>query len=169
MMTTSTTSEYIEHEHEHMNLLQPFYAVDPGIKKYVKKSVGYIVFPRIEKGAIGIGGAYGRGKVYARGAHTFGLIGYAELTQISAGLQLGGQSYSEIIFFENKKAFNKFKRGEIQLGAQASAVALKKGVSAKAVFKNGVAVVILKEEGLMGELSVGGQKLSYQHLHMHKK
>jgi len=160
-MVTTTTTEYYEYEREHENLLKPFYAMNPVIKKFVRKSVGYIIFPRIEKGAVGIGGAFGKGNVYEKIAHGHRLIGHSELTQLSAGLQLGGQSYSEIIFFENKKAFDKFKRGEIQLGAQASVVALRKGASANAVFKNGVAIVILKEKGLMGELSVGGQKLTF--------
>ena len=164
-MVTTTTTEYHDYEHEHESLLKPFYATDPTIKKYVRKSVGYVIYPRIEKGAVGIGGAFGKGNVYEKLAHAYKLIGHSELTQLSAGLQLGGQSYSEIIFFENKKAFNKFKRGEIQLGAQASVVALKKGASANAVFKNGVAIVILKEKGLMGELSVGGQKLTFVPLH----
>jgi lipid-binding SYLF domain-containing protein len=79
-------------------------------------------------------------------------------------LQLGGQSYSQIIFFGTKKAFDEFKRGETQLSANASAVILKKGKSHGATYKNGTAIVILKEKGLMGELSVGGQKLSYKPL-----
>ena len=151
----------VSNVHEEEDLLKPFYGVDPAIKKYLKKSMAYVVFPRIEKGAVGVGGAFGKGKVYAKGQNGYGLVGTAELKQLSAGLQLGAQTYSEVIFFQTHKAFNKFKRGETTLSAQASVVALKEGKSANTVFKNGVAIIVLKEKGLMGELSVGGQKLSY--------
>lgn len=152
---------YVEHEE---NLLRPYYTVNPAVKHYVNKAAAYVIFPRIEKGAVGVGGAYGKGKVYEKSPAGFVLVGTAELTQISAGLQLGGQSYSEIIFFETKKAFNHFKEGETQLNANASAVILKKGKAVNAVFKDGVAAVILKEKGLMGELAVGGQKLTFHPL-----
>jgi lipid-binding SYLF domain-containing protein len=110
------------------------------------------------KGAIGVGGAYGRGEVWEGGK----LVGYSTLTQASIGLALGGQSYTELIFFENKAALDRFKSGGFAFAAQASAVALKSGVSANAKYSDGVAVFTMGQTGLMYEASVGGQKFSFQ-------
>lgn len=130
---------------------------DPGTKKFFDESVGYAVFPTVGKGAIGIGGAYGRGELYEGGKMT----GYCAMTQASIGLALGGQAYTEFIFFETKDALNYFKSGNFAFAAQASAVALESGASANAKYANGVAVFTMSEAGLMYEASIGGQKFSY--------
>lgn len=119
---------------------------------------GYAVFPSIGKGAVGVGGAYGKGVLYERGS----AVGYCDLSQASIGLQLGGQAYTEIICFETKQAVDTFKQGNFRFDAQATAVALKSGVGANAKFVNDVAVFTMDEAGLMYEASVGGQKFSYQ-------
>ncbi len=121
-------------------------------------SPGYAVFPRIGKGAIGIGGAYGKGVLYEGGR----IVGYCDLTQATIGIQLGGQTYAEIIVFETPNAVRVFKNNRFQLGAQASAVALMSGVGANAKYTNGVAVFTMAESGLMYEASIGGQKFDYQ-------
>lgn len=118
----------------------------------------YAVFPTVGKGAIGIGGAYGKGVLYQGGA----VVGYCDLTQASIGLALGGQAYSEIIAFEHETASNRFKSGNFSFAAQATAVALKSGAGANAKYEDGVAVFTLGESGLMYEASIGGQKFSYQ-------
>ena len=131
---------------------------DPGLKKFFDEAVGYAVFPTVGKGAIGVGGAYGRGELYEGGQ----LDGYCTLTQASIGLALGGQAYTELIFFETKAAQDRFRSGSFAFAAQASAVALKSGASANAKYTDGVAVFTMGEAGLMYEASVGGQKFSYQ-------
>jgi len=131
---------------------------DPGLQKFFDTAAGYAVFPSVGKGAIGVGGAYGRGTVYEAGKP----VGYATLTQASIGLALGGQKYTELIFFENKAALDRFKSGSFAFAAQASAVAVKSGVSANAKYSDGVAVFTLGEAGLMYEASVGGQKFAFQ-------
>jgi len=131
---------------------------DPTLREVIRKSAGYAVFPSIGKGAVGIGGAYGRGDVYQNGA----VVGYCDMTQGSIGLQLGGQAYSEILVFEDTAAVERFKNGNFRFDAQATAVAIKSGVGANAKFANGVAVFTMDEAGLMYEASVGGQKFSYQ-------
>lgn len=133
-------------------------AHDPSLATIIQKSAGYAVFPNIGKGAIGIGGAYGKGDVYQNGA----VIGYCDMTQGSIGFQLGGQAYSEILVFETLDALMRFKEGNFRFDAQATAVALKSGAGANAQFVNGVAVFTMDETGLMYEASVGGQKFSYQ-------
>ena len=131
---------------------------DPSLTRFVHDAAGYAVFPSVGKGAIGVGGAYGKGDLYENGI----VVGYCDLTQGTIGLQLGGQSYSEIICFDNQEAVNRFKNGDFAFDAQASAVALKSGAGANAKFANGVAVFTMDEAGLMYEASVGGQKFGYQ-------
>jgi lipid-binding SYLF domain-containing protein len=131
---------------------------DPTLRDVIRNSAGYAVFPSVGKGAIGIGGAYGKGDVYQNGV----VVGYCDLTQASIGFQLGGQAYSEIIVFEDAAAVERFKNGNFRFGAQATAVAIKSGVGANAKFADGVAVFTMDEAGLMYEASVGGQKFSYQ-------
>ena len=118
---------------------------------------GYVIFPNVGKGAIGIGGAAGNGMVYEKGK----LVGKAKMKQISVGFQLGGQAYREVIFFENKAELDRFKSGNFEFAAQASAVAVTKGASGNINYKNGVMVFTQEKKGLMYEASIGGQKFSY--------
>jgi lipid-binding SYLF domain-containing protein len=131
---------------------------DPGLKKFFDEAAGYAVFPTVGKGAVGVGGAYGRGELYEAGQ----LAGYCTLTQASIGLALGGQAYTELIFFETQSALDRFKTGNFAFAAQASAVALKAGASANAKYTDGVAVFTMGQAGLMYEASIGGQKFSYK-------
>jgi lipid-binding SYLF domain-containing protein len=131
---------------------------DPGLQKFFDEAAGYAIFPTVGKGAVGVGGAYGRGELYEGGQ----LVGYCTLTQASIGLQLGGQAYTEMIFFEAQAALDRFKTGNFAFAAQASAVALKSGASANAKYTDGVAVFTMGEAGLMYEASIGGQKFSYE-------
>ena len=131
---------------------------DPGLMKFIREAAGYAVFPSVGKGAVGVGGAYGHGELYEGGK----LAGYCTLTQASIGLALGGQKYTEMIFFETPAALERFKSGNFAFAAQASAVALKSGASANAKYADGVAVFTMGEAGLMYEASIGGQKFSYQ-------
>jgi lipid-binding SYLF domain-containing protein len=131
---------------------------DPGLQTFFDTSAGYAVFPTVGKGAVGVGGAYGRGQLFERGE----LVGYCSLTQASVGLALGGQSYTQLIFFEDQAALDRFKSGNYAFAAQASAVALRSGASANARYADGVAVFTMGEAGLMVEASIGGQKFSYE-------
>lgn len=149
---------------------------------FFDKSYGYAVFPTIGKGGIGIGGAHGSGKVYRQGTP----IGTSKMTQLTVGLQLGGQAYSQIIFFENESALENFTSGNFEFGAQATAVAITAGVSAEAStgggvaagasggkndastksagFRKGMAIFTVAKGGLMYEATLGGQKYSYKPL-----
>jgi lipid-binding SYLF domain-containing protein len=138
-------------------VIAKFKEKDPGMEKIFSDAVGYAVFPTVGKGAIGIGGARGKGWVYQGGS----VIGKSTLTQVSIGLQLGGQAYSEIVFFQTRQALDNFKLGHLKLDAQASAVALTARASADLAYRNGVAIVTMAKGGLMYEASVGGQKFSF--------
>jgi lipid-binding SYLF domain-containing protein len=130
---------------------------DPSMQVFFDKAYGYAIFPTVGKGGIGIGGAYGKGEVYAQGR----LIGYSSLTQVTIGFQLGGQAYSEIIFFKDQATLEDFTSGNFEFNAQASAVAVTAGASADADYSNGVAIFTITTGGLMYEASVGGQKFSF--------
>jgi lipid-binding SYLF domain-containing protein len=130
---------------------------DPGLDELTKKGYGYALFPEIAKGGLVFGGGYGRGVVYEQGQH----IGYADLSQASFGLQMGGQTYSEVIVFENKAALDLLKQGRIELAADASAVILKTGAAANARFVNGFAVFVRPIGGAMVEAAVGGQQVTF--------
>ncbi len=131
---------------------------DPGMQAWFREAYGYAVFPSVGKGAIGVGGAHGNGLVYERKV----LIGKTSLTQVTVGFQLGGQAYSEVIFFKDKTALDDFTRGNFELAAEASAVALKAGASKDLGYNKGVAIVTATKGGLMYEAAVGGQKFSFE-------
>ena len=149
-------------------------------KAFFGKSYGYAVFPTIGKGGIGIGGAYGKGRVYVGGA----AVGETSMAQVSYGFQLGGQGYSMIIFFEDKRAFDEFTKDGFEFGAQASAVAITAGASAGAGtggttagasgskkdattsgdFFKGMATFTIIKGGAMYEAAIAGAKFSYKPL-----
>jgi lipid-binding SYLF domain-containing protein len=131
---------------------------DSSVASIMQRSAGYAVFPSIGKGAVGVGGAYGKGVLYERGV----VVGYCDISQATIGAQLGGQAYTEIICFETQRNVETFKQGNFRFDAQATAVAIKSGAGANAKFTDGVAVFTMDEKGLMFEAAVGGQKFSYQ-------
>jgi lipid-binding SYLF domain-containing protein len=145
-------------EQRSRDTISAFKKTDPGIDTFFAEAHGYVVFPEITKGAIGIGGAAGDGTVFERGT----AIGSSSMTQVTIGFQLGGQTYSEVIFFKDKAALDNFKRGEYEVAAGASAIALKDGVSKTADYNNGVAIFTMGTGGLMFEASIGGQKFSFE-------
>jgi lipid-binding SYLF domain-containing protein len=136
---------------------QEWNKVDPQFEAFAKKGYGYAFFPEITKGGFVVGGARGQGVVYEKGQH----IGYADLTQMSVGFQAGMQDYSQLIVFENQPAMDRFKRNEIDFGANASAVVADKGAAMNAQFVDGVAVFVRPTRGAMAEASLAGQQITY--------
>ena len=145
---------------------------------FFKSAYGFAVFPTVGKAGIGIGGAYGKGQVYREGEVT----GETSLMKASIGLQLGGQAFSEIIFFEDERAYTDYTSGNFEFDASASAVAITAGMQAKVgtegasagasagpatgtqaktSYRKGMAVFIHTKGGLMYEASIGGQKFSF--------
>ncbi|MCC8395463.1 hypothetical protein LJ656_23020 [Paraburkholderia sp. MMS20-SJTR3] len=144
----------------------------------LQNAYGYAVFPKIAKGGAGIGGARGKGRVYEQGHY----IGDATMTQLTVGLQLGGQVYSELILFEDERALKEFTGGNFEFGADANAIAITAAAGAKTGsigtsanvsggkndaktagdYRKGMAVFTVAKGGLMYEASVGGQKFSYK-------
>ena len=153
----------------------------PPVQAYFKNAYGYAVFPTVGKGGLGIGGAYGKGQVYHDGKVT----GTTKLTKISIGFQAGGQAFSQIIFFQDKRAYDDFTTGQFAFDAQASAVAITAGVQAQAGstgatagasagpktgahaetnYYKGMAIFVHTKGGLMYEAAIAGQKFSFKPL-----
>jgi lipid-binding SYLF domain-containing protein len=152
--------------------------IDAGAAEMFNTAYGYALFPSIGKGGAGIGGAYGKGRVFAGGQMT----GTTSMTQVTVGFQLGGQVFSQVIFFEDKRAYDEFTSGNFEFGAQATAVALTAGASASAgggagasagvsggqnnanavgSYRKGMAIYTIAKGGLMHEATLGGQKFSF--------
>ena len=150
----------------------------PVVQPFFENAYGYAVFPNIGKGGFWIGGAYGKGQVYQ--GHR--VTGIAKLFKASIGFQLGGQVFSEIIFFQDQRAYDDFTSGNFEFDAAASAVAITAGAQAKAGteglaassgaggpgvhaqagYRKGMALFVHTKGGLMYEAAVGGQKFSFE-------
>jgi lipid-binding SYLF domain-containing protein len=128
------------------------------LKPYFREAKGYAVFPSVGKAGFGIGGARGKGEVFEDNK----VIGSTTLTQLSFGIQLGGQAFSQIIFFQDEKDLNRFTEGNFEFGASASAALITEGANASADYSDGVAVMTFLKGGLMYEASIGGQKFTFK-------
>jgi lipid-binding SYLF domain-containing protein len=137
--------------------LKDFIHTDSLMKRLISSANGYVIFPNVGKGAIGVGGASGGGTLFEKGA----VVGKAQMTQVTIGFQFGGQAYREIIFFEDKATLDHFKDNKIEFSAQVSAVAAKSGASGNAKYTDGIVIFTQQKGGLMYEASVGGQKFKY--------
>jgi hypothetical protein len=153
----------------------------PQVQLYFANAYGYAVFPTVGKGGLGIGGAYGKGQVYRGGKVT----GTTKLMKVSIGFQAGGQAFSQIIFFQDKRAYDEFTSGSFAFDAQASAVAITAGAQAQAgstgatagasagpqtgthaetSYYKGMAIFVHTKGGLMYEAAIAGQKFSFKPL-----
>ena len=137
--------------------IKNFKTTDPSMDKFFNNAYGYAIFPAVRAAAVGVGGAYGQAEVYEKGK----LIGYADLNQANVGASLGGQRYSEIIFFENEGSLATFKTTQVEFDARASAIAASAGAGTLANYQKGVAVFTMPEGGLMFQAAIGGQKFRF--------
>jgi len=149
------------------------------VQPFFKNAYGYAVFSTIGKGGVGIGGAFGKGQVYRGGKVT----GTTSLIKGTIGFQLGGQVFSEIIFFQDKRAYDEFTSGGFEFDATASAIAITAGAQAKAgtdgatagasvgpatgkqaktIYMKGMALFVHAKGGLMYEAAIGGQKFTFK-------
>jgi lipid-binding SYLF domain-containing protein len=130
---------------------------DPSIDDFFYDSYAYAVFPQVAKGAFVVGGAAGKGQVFV----DRDLYAYSRLSQATLGFSFGGQYFREVIFFRDKEDLARFATGNFTFSAQISGVAITAGAAAKADYKDGMAVFVMADKGLMVDASLGGQKFSY--------
>lgn len=134
--------------------IKEFKHTNDKITKYFNTAYGYAVFPSIGKGGLGVGGATGNGTLYRGGA----VVGDCKMSQVTIGFQAGGQAYSEVVFFKDKAAFDRFTGDKFEFAAQATAVAVTAGASFDVDYRDGILIFTHAKGGLMYEASVGGQK-----------
>jgi lipid-binding SYLF domain-containing protein len=147
-------SELVSKAHQAVAAIEK---TDPGMRAFLNRAAGYVVFPGVGKAGLGIGGAHGDGVLFEGGKP----VGKASMTQVTVGAQAGAQKYAEVIAFESEKDLAKLKEGKLEFSGNVSAVAIKSGVSKASHFENGIAVFTHAEGGLMYEASMGGQKFGY--------
>jgi hypothetical protein len=138
--------------------LKKLQAKDPGLKRLLEKAYGYAVFPAVGKANLVVGGAFGRGEVFEKGKK----IGYATISLLTIGVQIGGDTFDEVVVFESKEALERFKRGKTAFSANASAVLVKAGAASAKDFEKGAAVYVYPHGGMMLELGIGGQRFRFK-------
>ena len=131
---------------------------DPTLRPVLDSAAGYAVFPEAGRGGVVVGGGYGKGVLYQNQR----IIGYCDMSLASAGAELGGKQFTEIIVFKTPNALEKFKQGQFAFRADASAVALKSGAAANTEFKDNTAVYVMSQKGLMVDASLGAQSFTYE-------
>jgi lipid-binding SYLF domain-containing protein len=138
--------------------LTNFKLADPTLTNFFAKSAGYAILPGVGEGGFIFGGEHGDGLVYQQDK----LVGKLSMTEVSVGAQVGGGSFSEIIFFETPAALKTFKASKWEMSAKAKANAAASGVAENAKYYQGVAVFTLPKSGAMVAAAVGGQKFKYE-------
>jgi lipid-binding SYLF domain-containing protein len=178
MMILASNFPNLAHADSYSNSIEVF-KNSPAAQPFFENAYGYAVFPTVGKGGIGIGGAYGKGQVYRKGM----VMGTTTLVKATIGFQLGGQAFSQIIFFKDKRAYEDFTSGNFEFDLGASAVAITAGAQAKAgtegatagasvgprtgtqaktKYRKGMAIFVHTKGGLMYEAAIGGQKFSFK-------
>jgi lipid-binding SYLF domain-containing protein len=137
-----------------------FLKEDKSLEPVFASAAGYVIFPSVAKGGLGVGAANGLGQLYEKGQAK--PLGEATLTQVTIGFQAGGQAYAEAVLFQDQASLDSFKKSNFEFSAQASAVAVTAGAAANAKYEKGVMILTMANGGLMYEASVGGQKFKYQ-------
>lgn len=151
---------------------------EAGASSMFENAYGYALFPTIGKAGFVVGGAYGKGRVFKQNEY----VGDTAMTQATVGFQLGGSGFSQVIFFQDERAFNEFTTGKFEFGAEVNAVALtaaagastnttgnsvsasggKNNANAAGNYNKGMATFTITKGGLMYEATIGGQKFSYK-------
>jgi lipid-binding SYLF domain-containing protein len=131
---------------------------DPELEEFLVRAHAYAIFPSVGKAAAVVGGGFGKGEVFQRGV----LIGYTGIVQATIGLQLGGDTFVELIVFKDQEALARFVQGRWQLAANASAVVVTAGAAASADYEQGVTVFVWSKKGLLLEAALGAQKFIFR-------
>jgi len=137
-----------------------FLDADPGLQRFFEDCAGYAIFPSVGKAALIAGGSHGNGFLVENNR----VVGTSSITELTIGVQAGGQSFAELLFFKDSASLERFKQGNFEFGSQMSVALAKLGEAAKSEYDKGTAVFLLPRGGLMIEASIGGQRFSYEAL-----
>ena len=140
--------------------LQQFDTINPANLSLSQKAAGMLVFPRVTKGGIGIGGEHGEGALLVGGK----TMGYYSVGAASVGLTLGLAKHSEIIMFMTQEALDKFTSSDgWSIGADAGITVVSGGASGSydtQTMQKPILGFVFGEKGLIGDLSLQGSKIS---------
>lgn len=147
----------VERNPDVQETIDKFKEKDPTIAPLFERSAGYFVIPSVGEGGLIIGGGHGSGEMFEHGA----FIGAVSVSEVSIGAQVGGQSYSEVVFFEKDADVRRLKEGTFEFNAEVTAVAAEKGAAKNGTFKEGTMAFILPRKGLMASAAIAGQKVKF--------
>ncbi len=140
--------------------LAQLYADSPDARALADQAVAVLVFPKIVKGGVIVGGQYGEGAMRQGGATS----GYYSIAAASFGLQFGAQSFSYAMFFLNEAAldFVRSNRGW-EAGVGPTLVGGDKGWSSSMGtndLQGDIVPVFFGQEGLMAGGGLQGSKIT---------
>jgi lipid-binding SYLF domain-containing protein len=140
--------------------LQAFYAQNPSHRELVNKSAGVLVFPRVTKAGVGVGGEHGEGALLINGT----VVAHYLVSGASLGATIGVGKHSEIILFMTSEARDEFQRSHgWTVGADAGVAVASAGAGHEydtETLKRPVLSFVLGEHGLIGDLSLEGAKIT---------
>lgn len=140
--------------------LMNLYRTTPAAKKMAKIAKGILVFPRVIKGGLIVGGQYGEGALRVGGVTT----GYFNTVAASWGLQAGAQSFGYALFFLDDAGLRYLQKSEgWEIGVGPSVVVVDQGVARSlttTTAKSGIYAFIFQQKGLMAGIGIQGSKIS---------
>jgi lipid-binding SYLF domain-containing protein len=140
--------------------LKQLYATVPLAKALGPKAHAILVFPKVTKAGLGIGGQYGEGALLKGGT----AANYYKTTGASFGLQAGGQQYGYAMLFMNAKALAQLDNAKgFEIGVGPSVVLVDEGMAkttTTTTMKDDIYAFVFGQKGLMAGLGIQGNKVT---------
>jgi lipid-binding SYLF domain-containing protein len=135
-------------------------ASTPLAKTLVPAAHAILVFPKVTKAGLGIGGQYGEGALLTKGVAT----AFYKTTGASFGLQAGGQQYGYAMFFMNAKALTQLDNAKgFEVGVGPTVVVVDEGMAkttTTSTLKDDIYAFVFGQKGLMAGIGLQGNKIS---------
>ncbi len=140
--------------------LQQLYASVPAAKALGANANAILVFPKVTKAGLGVGGQYGEGALLQKGK----AIGYYSTAGASVGLQAGAQQFAYALFFMNPNALAQLDKADgFEIGVGPTVVVMDEGKAktmTTTTAKDDVYAFIFGQKGLMAGLGLQGNKIT---------
>ena len=137
-----------------------FYAQNPEHRELVRKAAAVLVFPRITKAGVGVGGERGQGALLVDGS----IVGHYQVTGASLGATVGAARSSEVILFMTREARQQFEASKgWTIGADADVAVAKAGAGRdlnSETLRHPVVAFVFDEHGLIADVSLQGTKIT---------
>jgi len=149
-----------ELDHRARETLDQFYSINSQNHHLADRAAGVLVFPRVTKGGLGIGGEHGDGLLFINGQPS----GYYNVSAASVGLTAGLARHSEVILFMDHHALDRFQNGhDWSIGADTDVAVISRGAGGSydsAQLNRPILAFMFGEHGLIGDVSLAGSKIS---------